>query len=89
VFRPEGRIRRGRTVYPARRRNPLVLHRQETPYLPDGSVRLLGISTDITDLKKASSQLAVNQLRYQELVECATDMIYYCDHQGFFVYANP
>ncbi len=58
-------------------------------YLPDGTVHLLGISTDITDLKKASSQLAVNQLRYQELVECATDMIYYCDHQGFFVYANP
>ncbi len=58
-------------------------------YLPDGSVRLLGISTEITEHKKISSQLVTNELRYRELVECATDMIYYCDHQGFFVYANP
>lgn len=58
-------------------------------YLPDGSMYLLGISTEITEHKKISSQLVANELRYRELVECATDMIHYCDHQGFFVFANP
>ncbi len=58
-------------------------------FLPDGSVAVLGIATDITEQKKTASQLAANELRYRQLVENATDIISYCDHQGFFVYANP
>ncbi len=58
-------------------------------FLPDGSVAVLGIATDITEQKKTAGQLAANELRYRQLVENATDIISYCDHQGFFVYANP
>nr|MCU0352893.1 PAS domain S-box protein [Cytophagales bacterium] len=34
-------------------------------------------------------QLRDSEARYQRIIECTTDLIYECDAQGYFTYANP
>lgn len=58
-------------------------------YLKDGSVQVLGMSQDITDQRRTLEKLKNSELKYRQLVECAGDMIYGCDHKGYFIYANP
>lgn len=58
-------------------------------FLQDGSVRVLGVSQDITEQKRMLELLKTSELKYRGLVECATDMIYNCNAKGYFVYVNP
>jgi PAS domain S-box-containing protein len=58
-------------------------------YLQDGSVRVLGVSQDITEQKRMLELLKTSEMKYRRLVECATDMIHNCDAKGYFVYVNP
>ncbi|QHT68216.1 PAS domain S-box protein [Rhodocytophaga rosea] len=58
-------------------------------YLKDGSVQVLAMSQDITDQKKTLEKLKNSELKYRQLVECASDMIYGSDHKGYLIYANP
>jgi PAS domain S-box-containing protein len=58
-------------------------------YLQDGSVRVLGVSQDITEQKRMLELLKTSEMKYRRLVECATDMIHNCDEKGYFVYVNP
>lgn len=58
-------------------------------YLKDGSVQVLGMAQDITEQKKTLEKLQNSELKYRQLVECASDMIHGCDHKGYFIYVNP
>jgi PAS domain S-box-containing protein len=50
---------------------------------------VLAISQDITEQKRMLEKLKTSELKYRQLVECATDMIHGCNHKGYFIYANP
>ncbi len=44
---------------------------------------------DITDRKKAESQLQESEARFRQIVENASDLIYRVDRHGYITYANP
>src|SRR5918992_1108510 len=58
--------------------------------LDDPSIRGIIINyRDITDSKRAEQALRDGELRYRQLTEQATDIIYNCDLQGRFTFVNP
>ena len=44
---------------------------------------------DITDRKRAESQLQESEARFRQIVENASDVIYRVDSNGYITYANP
>jgi PAS domain S-box-containing protein len=44
---------------------------------------------DVTDSKRAEEALREGELRYRQLTEQATDIIYTCDLEGRFTFVNP
>ena len=56
---------------------------------PDGTVHVLGVSTDITDLKRAQQTLERSEKRYHDLVYYGQALIGTCDMQGMVLTVNP
>lgn len=52
------------------------------------AVGSMGVSRDITELKKAEHELRESEERYRDLFENATDFIFSIDPKGTFIYAN-
>ena len=48
----------------------------------------MGVSRDITEIKKAEQELRESEERYRDLFENATDFIFSVDMEGNFIYAN-
>lgn len=48
----------------------------------------MGVSRDITEVKKAEKELKESEDRYRDLFENASDFILSLDHEGKFIYAN-
>ena len=58
--------------------------------LDDPGVRGVIINyRDVTDSKRAEQALREGEVRYRQLTEQATDIIYNCDLQGRFTFVNP
>jgi PAS domain S-box-containing protein len=58
--------------------------------LDDPSIRGIIINyRDVTDSKRAEQALRDGELRYRQLTEQATDIIYNCDLRGRFTFVNP
>ncbi|MFT5601507.1 MAG: PAS domain S-box-containing protein [Flavobacteriales bacterium] len=66
---------------------PIELNSSEISYKGKKS-RLLLIN-DITVRKKFESEKELNQKKYQDLIEGASDIIYRCNTDGDFIYVNP
>lgn len=66
---------------------PVELHSSQIFY-KGRKCRLLQIN-DITERKKIEIEKELNQKKYQDLVEGASDIIYRTDMNGDFIYANP
>ena len=56
---------------------------------PDGTVQVLGVSTDITDLKQAQQTLERSEKQYHDLMYYGQALIGTCDMQGTVLSANP
>ncbi len=56
---------------------------------PDGTVQVLGVSTDITDLKRTQQTLERSEKRYRDLMHYGQALIGTCDMQGTVLTANP
>jgi len=56
---------------------------------PDGTVQVLGVSTDITDLKQAQQTLERSEKQYRDLMHYGQALIGTCDMQGTVLSANP
>lgn len=48
----------------------------------------MGVSRDITELKKAEEELRASEERYRDIFENATDFILSIDNKGNFIYVN-
>jgi PAS domain S-box-containing protein len=48
----------------------------------------MGVSRDITELKKAQEELQRSEDRYRDIFENATDFILSIDQDGYFIYSN-
>lgn len=48
----------------------------------------MGVSRDITELKKAQEELQRSEERYRDIFENASDFILSIDQDGYFIYAN-
>ena len=58
--------------------------------LDDPSIRGIIINyRDITESRKAEEALREGEVRYRQLTEQATDIIYNCDLEGRFTFVNP
>lgn len=55
----------------------------------DGQKCLLAVTTNVTDRKRIEEALRQSEMRYRQLVEFASDIIYRTDERGCFTYANP
>lgn len=56
---------------------------------PDGeSVGSMGVSRDITELKKAEQELRESEERYRDIFDNASDFIISVNEKGEFIYAN-
>jgi PAS domain S-box-containing protein len=66
---------------------PVELHSSEITF--NGRQSRLLLINDITERKKIEQERKLNQQKYQDLVEGASDIIYRCDMNGDFVYVNP
>ncbi|WP_345127101.1 ATP-binding protein [Hymenobacter antarcticus] len=55
----------------------------------DGSVHVLGVSTDITDLKRAQQTLERSEKQYRDLMHYGQALIGTCDMQGTVLSVNP
>ena len=56
---------------------------------PEGEiVGLMGVSRDITEIKKAEQELIASEARYRDIFENASDFILSVDGKGNFKYAN-
>jgi PAS domain S-box-containing protein len=56
---------------------------------PDGTVQVLGVSTDITELKRAQQTLERSEKRYRDLMYYGQALIGTCDMQGRVITVNP
>ena len=56
---------------------------------PDGSVHVLGVSTDISDLKQAQDTLARSEKQYRDLMHYAQALICTYDLSGTLLSVNP
>ena len=56
---------------------------------PDGSVHVLGVSTDISDLKQAQDTLARSEKQYRDLMHYAQALICTYDLAGHLLSVNP
>ena len=65
-------------------------HSVKRPLLrPDGSVHVLGVSTDISDLKQAQDTLARSEKQYRDLMHYAQALICTYDLAGHLLSVNP
>ncbi|WP_345056702.1 PAS domain-containing hybrid sensor histidine kinase/response regulator [Hymenobacter glaciei] len=65
-------------------------HSVKRPLLrPDGSVHVLGVSTDISDLKQAQDTLARSEKQYRDLMHYAQALICTYDLAGNMLSVNP
>ena len=65
-------------------------HSVKRPLLrPDGSVHVLGVSTDISDLKQAQNTLARSEKQYRDLMHYAQALICTYDLAGHLLSVNP
>ena len=65
-------------------------HSVKRPLLrPDGSVHVLGVSTDISDLKQAQDTLARSEKQYRDLMHYAQALICTYDLAGTLLSVNP
>ncbi len=65
-------------------------HSVKRPLLrPDGSVHVLGVSTDISDLKQAQDTLARSEKQYRDLMHYAQALICTYDLGGNLLSVNP
>ena len=65
-------------------------HSVKRPLLrPDGSVHVLGVSTDISDLKQAQDTLARSEKQYRDLMHYAQALICTYDLAGNLLSVNP
>ena len=65
-------------------------HSVKRPLLrPDGSVHVLGVSTDISDLKQAQDTLARSEKQYRDLMHYAQALIGTYDLAGTLLSVNP
>ena len=44
---------------------------------------------DVTQIKKIERERRINERKYKDLVETASDIIYRCSEKGYFKYVNP
>ena len=56
---------------------------------PDGTVHLLGVSTDITSLKQAQQTLERSEKQYRDLMHYGQALIGTCDLRGTILSVNP
>ncbi|MET4073539.1 ATP-binding protein [Hymenobacter sp. UYCo722] len=56
---------------------------------PDGTVQVLGVSTDITALKRIQQTLERSEKQYRDLMTYGQALIGTCDMQGTVITANP
>lgn len=56
--------------------------------LEDGTLMVLVICSDISDLKQVEEELRESRRQYKLLVEHATDIIYRTDTMGYFTFVN-
>ena len=56
---------------------------------PNGSVHMLGVSTDITALKQTQRTLERNEKQYRDLMHYGQALIGTCDMQGTILSVNP
>ena len=56
---------------------------------PDGSVHLLGVSTDITSLKQVQQTLERSEKQYRDLMHYGQALIGTCDMRGTVLSVNP
>lgn len=68
-------------------RKPVELHSSDIRY-KNSRARLLLIN-NITERKRIEKDKELNRIKYQELVEGASDIIYRCNTDGDFIYVNP
>ncbi|MDQ2792381.1 MAG: PAS domain S-box protein, partial [Bacteroidota bacterium] len=65
-------------------------HSVKRPLLrPDGNVHVLGVSTDISDLKQAQDTLARSEKQYRDLMHYAQALICTYDLAGHLLSVNP
>ena len=58
-------------------------------HLPDGTVHVLGVSTDITALKQAQQTLERSEKQYRDLMHYSQALIGTCDMLGTVLTVNP
>ncbi len=52
-------------------------------------IQILGISTDVTERKRAEESLLASEEKYRSMVEASPGMIWEIDKQGIFSYISP
>lgn len=74
---------------------PVNLSLVSVPRLPDAAggepeytAEVLGFGFDITERRAMERELEASRLRYQRLVEGATDIVYETDSEGYFTFWN-
>jgi PAS domain S-box-containing protein len=70
----------------------IVWARLDTTMIRDAAGRpisALGMTTDITDRKRADEELRRSEQHYRALVETTHDLVYTTDRRGFIAYVNP
>jgi PAS domain S-box-containing protein len=55
----------------------------------DGTMMVLVVCSDISELKRAEEELRDSRQHYKLLVDHATDIIYRIDTMGYFTFVNP
>jgi PAS domain S-box-containing protein len=67
----------------------VLMHTVKRPlHRPDGTVQVLGVATDITEIKKAKEELRERETLYRLLSENSRDIICLHDTEGTYLYVS-